>query len=175
DVEKRAGVFSWDKRFDCSSKGVFDSIDGFDLKNEPSEKLIKKEKYQWSKRSLEKLSWSESKSYCEKLSENGTDGWRLPTISELRSLVTNCPDNEPGGKCKVNDLCLDRKKCSDSCTVCSSKKNNFSKLGDTEMLWSSSELEDGNVTVWRIDFKTGEINFDYRSAKNFVRCVAEKP
>lgn len=31
DVEKRAGVFSWDSKFDCSEKGVFETIDRFDF------------------------------------------------------------------------------------------------------------------------------------------------
>ncbi|HQM85427.1 MAG TPA: hypothetical protein PLD55_12180, partial [bacterium] len=29
DVEKRAGVFSWENKFDCTEKSVFEAIDGF--------------------------------------------------------------------------------------------------------------------------------------------------
>jgi len=175
DVEKRAGVFSWDKRFDCSSKGMFDAIDGFNFKNldESVEKTKKQVVYQWSKRSSEKLSWSESKSYCENLKENEYDDWRLPTISELRELVKNCPYTESNGTCKVSDKCLDNKTCSDSyCDGCPYKTNgNYSKQDDVEGLWSVSELEDGSVNAWRIDFSHAEIDHDYRSSKNFVRCV----
>jgi hypothetical protein len=55
-------------------------------------------------RSRENLAWADAKRYCEELRLDG-GGWHLPTIGELRSLVSGCPVNESNGSCRVSDSC----------------------------------------------------------------------
>ena len=43
-------------------------------------------------------------SHCESLELDGT-GWRLPTISELRTLVRDCESLSTWGECQVSSIC----------------------------------------------------------------------
>ena len=61
----------------------------------------------WSNKSSAKMRVKEAMDYCKEFS-NETTEWRLPTISELKTLIQNCT------------------------------KKSCSKLGDREELWSSS-------------------------------------
>lgn len=58
------------------------------------------------------MGYEEAVSYCENLSENGHDDWRLPNIDELRSLIKN-RKTETGGECKVSEEegCLSSERC----------------------------------------------------------------
>ena len=46
----------------------------------------------------------QARRYCRNLSLGG-EGWRLPNITELRSLVRGCPYMEVSGECNVYDEC----------------------------------------------------------------------
>lgn len=97
----------------------------------------------WSKIAPKPMMWNEAKKYCENLNEDGYSDWELPTISELRTLIKNCPLTEAGGECKVTDSCLSYKNCrNNACSGCSGASDGrYSKLGDTGWLWSSSSYE----------------------------------
>ena len=54
--------------------------------------------------------------YCNNLDLGGHLGdWRVPTISELRTLVRNCPPLSPGGSCGVTDTCFSDSCANDNC------------------------------------------------------------
>jgi hypothetical protein len=55
--------------------------------------------------------------YCEDLRLDGHDDWRLPTITELRTMIRGCADDEPDGVCGVTPTCIAVDSCY-GCTAC---------------------------------------------------------
>lgn len=127
----------------------------------------------WSSRSSSEMDWYEAVDYCNNLKERGCSDWRLPTISELRTLIQNCSKTELGGSCGVTDSCLSYAGCrNDACSGCDHNSSGYySKLGDTDWFWSSSTRSDHSNRAWRVDFDRGGVygyGVDYNS---YVRCV----
>ena len=137
---------------------------------------------QWSSRTSKTMNWEAAVSYCENLTEDKHDDWRLPNIDELRSVVKNCPKTETGGECKVSEKgeCLSLEQCGNdrlkgSC-FCDYKKNNggyYSKLGDPDgvWLWSSSVVSDKPDSRWRIGFSSAFVIQNDVGINFHVRCV----
>jgi len=100
---------------------------------------------------------------------------RLPTISEFRTLIQNCPATETGGECKVTDECLSYSDCwTDQCNGCANF-GEYSVFGHTDNFWSSSERSDETVSVWVIDFQYGSIyNYYTDTTKPFSVICVEK-
>lgn len=158
-------------------------------------KAHKKEKtlnYEWSKETPEEVTWDEAKSYCENLDEKNHTDWRLPTISELRTLIKNCPATEPGGKCKVSDNCLTGSCWSNACKECVNKNRIYkncesnwffclidspdtlgkhSVLGHKGWFWSSSQHMGADKVMWFVSFNGGFIAYAPTNPKLKVLCV----
>lgn len=129
----------------------------------------------WSNRSSNKMNWADAVSYCNNLNEGGYTDWRLPTISELRTTIKNCPESQPGGSCRISDSCLAAKCWSENCR-CNHKENNggyYSKLGDDDKvwLWSSSVQSDNPDNARGVFFDVGGIGSNRKSYSTYVRCV----
>lgn len=142
----------------------------------------------WSAISLYEFDWDEAVSYCEQLDELGHYDWRLPTVSELRTLIQNCPDTETYGFCNMTDECLeesvaegDRSKdtfCySDDCSCrylgYNSEKYEdgyYSRLGDNEPLWSSTGTWYSSDAI-SVRFDNAAISSEPKSYSYYVRCV----
>lgn len=130
-------------------------------------KSISKKK--WSSKSSIAMTWKQAVKYCENLKENGSSDWRLPTISELRTLITKCASTETGGACGVTDSCLSQNSCkNDACKGCGDKVRH-NKLGDKGLFWSSS-INSENNNAWYIDFTYASIH-GHSNSEKFVRCV----
>ncbi len=131
--------------------------------------------YVWSNKSTNKISQDQADiEYCPGLSEGEYTDWRLPTISELRTLVQHCPTMEPGGACEVTDLCTGISCWEENCSskYCPSEwKTKYSKLGDTDSLWSSTSKGGAWDTFWYMDFGSPIPVWAHITASMKVRCI----
>lgn len=126
---------------------------------------------QWSNKAAKKMFARDAVDYCENLSENGHNDWRLPTISELRSLIQNCEETETGGSCGVTENCLSQNNCKNkACDGCEDTTIQYSKLGDKSFFWSSSFRPESSNNAWYIDFTYASIH-GHSDSKKSVRCV----
>ncbi len=164
----------YDPAFSCSGEVCTDPAVGLMWQNEDTDR---------------KTGWNESIDYCHDLDMGdgfgGFHGWRLPTISELRSLIRGCPETVTGGECAVADDCLSWGECwDDSCRSCEvfggpGLEGRYwpeGMEGTTTFHWSASETdypEDENA--WHVVFANGSIS---RSGKSGAidcgtRCVRD--
>ncbi|QOG12327.1 DUF1566 domain-containing protein [Arcobacter sp. FWKO B] len=91
-----------------------------------------------------RLSWQESLEYCEKLSFGGFDDWRVPTHTELLTIVEKNKYNPSISNVFTNTI------------------NGF--------YWTSTEVK-GRSAAWYIRFDFGRDGSINMTSKNYVRCV----
>lgn len=119
--------------------------------------------------------WDEVESYCGNLNWSGYNDWRLPTISELRSLITGCDDTQTGGSCQVTDSCLDQSCWNTPCSGCEHEEfsccYSLTLSGCCAVFWSSSEVTNGDDAAWAADFSYGSVNGLTFDSDGRVRCV----
>lgn len=161
---------------ECSPSGAKPCIDS-------ATKLI------WSSATSQNKKWAEAENHCSELEEGGFKNWRMPTISELRTLVRNCQKTATGGLCKVTDECTaSYSSANPQCyniDLCTSTTNaigiercgdqtdgSYSLLGDASVyLWSSSEPDEDHDKAWYIYFKNTNILNQKKTLTGIVRCV----
>jgi hypothetical protein len=138
--------------------------------------------------SADSFTQADADAYCEALELSGHDDWRLPTISELRSLVRGCSFFETGGDCGVTDDCLylacfDEAFSSDECPWGGGPGEDGDYLDPAltestinSMSWSSSVVGGATDTAWVIWFD-GEIGINPQNVADLdlVRCVRSDP
>lgn len=125
--------------------------------------------------------WDEATNYCQSLVRGGHSDWRLPSISELRSLLRGSDDTQTGGSCGVTDDCRSPSCWSASCSGCSGGDGPGngcywpSELnGQCSWYWSSSPVLAHNGNVWFVNFKYGNVGSSYGNYyNNIVRCVRQ--
>ncbi len=124
------------------------------------------------------MSQHNAEKYCKKLSLGGYHDWRLPSISELKTLIVGCQSGTDA--CKVSDSCRSSKCWSDAC-YCNSnggpgeyayywQKGVWEGAGSR--FWSSSKRSDDSF-VWDVNFSNGDVNSDARDKSIDVRCVRD--
>lgn len=124
-------------------------------------------------------SWSRARSYCDRLESAGESEWRLPTISELRSLIRGCSDNVTGGLCGVTDSCLRYSSCHTNCGPCSSMAGpapdgcywDSELRGTCAWYWSSSPDEGDDGLAWGVGFVYGYVGSYSKDGGSHVCCV----
>lgn len=125
----------------------------------------------WSDASSDDMNWADAITYCVDL------GGRLPTISELRTLIQNCPATETGGECGVMDSCLSYEDCFDSCGGCGyDDSGKYSVFGDNHELQSSSERSDYVDSAWYVGFEYGNVGTSTKDSYHGgypARCVRD--
>ena len=137
----------------------------------------------WSKRAEWAYDWIWAGMYCDDLSEGGYTDWRLPNISELRTLIQDCPGTVTGGSCGIVDTgnsstsCLasdgscGNNDCHFSCSYDENNEGKHSKFGDTEWFWSHSTASGDTGNAWLVLFSHGYVSSGDKSGSNYVRCV----
>lgn len=133
----------------------------------------------WQRKHADKnMTHKEAGEYCDALTLGGHDDWRLPTISELRTLIVGCQSGTDA--CKVSDQCLAAKCLSVTCSCQKLKgpgENGFYWQpgvwqGEGKYFWSSSIQGGKNgKRAWDVGFNYGNVyDFD-RTQKADARCV----
>ena len=142
------------------------------------EKLRKIGEFEWSDMADSEMTQKEAVEYCSNLTEGGHNDWRLPSISELRTAVDNCPRMQNDGACDVKDNCLSYDDCFNmEFCFCERKEHNngvYSRLGDDArvVLWSSSEEPDSPYGAWTIAFVDASIeDLNKETRSGYVRCI----
>jgi len=126
----------------------------------------------WTDKVDSAMTWQKAKDYCNNLTACGYSDWHLPTISELRTLIQNCPATQTGGECGVSDSCLSYECWNNACPGCSSDSSGkYSKLGDTGWFWSSSVRSDYSDDAWYVNFDSGDVSSGSKSYNIHGRCV----
>jgi len=140
----------------------------------------------WSEK-ISDTTWGNAKTHCEGLNTSNyggfNSGWHLPTISELRTLIKICTKNAmPGGSCEVRDdesaVCLENTcwtgTAAGNCVKCDKYTDGrYSKLGDTDYLWSSSLMLPAETNyAWTVEFDTGSVRNNHVDTLYYsARCV----
>lgn len=125
--------------------------------------------------------WAEATTYCASLVMDGSTDWRLPTISELRTLVRDCVVSVPGGGCGVTDSCL-ADSCHTGCGVCTDLQGpgpggcywDACVRGDcsASTYWSASTMEAPfDYNAYGVFYESGYVGYGDKSNSNYVRCV----
>jgi uncharacterized protein (TIGR02145 family) len=137
------------------------------------------------------LNWIDANNYCENLNFGAQSDWRLPTISELRSLIRRCSAMMTGGSCGVTDSCLSKESCwNEYCglhgehlywySACIDGGRGFyggvypsEPFNFGSYQWSSSTVPDLDNRAWALSLWGGNISEFDRDRKDImtVRCV----
>ena len=107
--------------------------------------------------------WASAKTHCQNLTYGGYSDWHLPTISELRTLVTPraCSRTHPYGECPITDRDYFQSSYKKGKCHCNKEGWKKSVLGDTGRMWSATQSDNGRV--WYIYFNSGSIYADNKS------------
>ena len=133
--------------------------------------------YIWSRKSSDATSWDNANSFCNGLSDGGFN-WRMPEIYELRTLIKNCSGSQSSNiSCQITDECYESYACLDGCSECSATSSGtYSKLGDSDTLWSASILSSNYA--WVALFSTAYFDYGKQSGNTIspankykVRCI----
>jgi hypothetical protein len=123
--------------------------------------------------------FDDATNYCVTLERGGYTDWRMPTISELRTLVLGCTATESGGSCGVTDDCTETDACQDSsCVGCSGDGPTngcyweAGLVGDCNAYyWSSTVVEQHPSDYWRVSYVAASIDSGGKYSSSCVRCV----
>lgn len=95
-----------------------------------------------------KKDWKGALTFCSQLQLSGHKDWRLPSVKELKKLVSKDPRD--GGI-----------------------KTGFKNLSASGYYWSADAHEDSEEFAWMMNFKRGYEYSNYKSYERHIRCVRD--
>jgi len=101
----------------------------------------------WQRSSVSPRKWSDALSYCQELVLAGRSDWRLPSVTELATLV-DLTRHEPA---------IDTQAFPDTAST---------------GFWTSTTFTSAPHQAWVVNFKGGAIESDDKSSSLAVRCLA---
>ena len=136
----------------------------------------------WQKDNEDMLTWNDAITYCNELNSGGYTDWRLPSISELRSLIRGCPDTMTNGSCGITDSCLFFSCGNNGCNGSNPEGGPGidgsyfppELEGVGWWYWSSSNAkiaDEDSFSAWRINFTDARISVQGYSVAYGARCV----
>ncbi len=111
---------------------------------------------------------------CRYLNESGSNKWRMPTIDEIRSIVTT-DKLKTGGTCGVTTECSEESCFSED--DCTGDDSSQTLLYDYGIMYSGTLYGDRIWNLWAVNVKEGSLNeTDYSiSVSELVqRCVLDE-
>ncbi|MEK7703551.1 MAG: DUF4215 domain-containing protein [Myxococcota bacterium] len=123
-----------------------------------------------------------AQTYCAALASTSGKAWRVPQISDLRSLVRSCATSALGGACPIDDV-SDSGDSVPSCNGCVTNAGPGvggcywpSEMGAcADNLWSASVITDQTTYVWVVRFSDALIAPASTTYDNDARCVRDGP
>jgi len=108
--------------------------------------------------------WLAADDHCRNLTWGGYADWRLPSISELRSLIRGCANTMTDGLCGVTDACLEAA-CLGLCWSCAAWGGPgpyglywpAQLTGDCCFYWSSGAVAGADNLAYIVYYRTGQI------------------
>ena len=176
-AEKESTIEGWEKYLKNYPKGECSFDAKVEIQKLETDKTIKAERrmkgeLDWSKKSVDQMNWKEAVNYCQNLTEDNHNDWRLPNIDELRTLIQNHSGTQTGGTCKISEKAGKLSSKDWVSSDCDGRNgSNFSKFGDTDYMWSSSARSNDSRYKWRIGFNNGKVFNNAHKQKFYVRCV----
>lgn len=118
------------------------------------------------------LIWSSKvEESCANLTEGGFNDWREPDLSEIRTLIRNCPSTITGGDCNLTTSCAYRNDACDGCNYDDNGKYNL--FGDSGIFVSTTVHDGWAEHYLYVDFDYAAL-YDYGTYPNksrLHRCV----
>ena len=146
----------------------------------------------WQRGNQSEKTAADATTFCNDATIDTFHDWRLPTISELRSIVDGCDGvgtgfdtftGDDATTCGVIDACLDST-CSDAnCDGCVNSGGAgvdglyftpelWTYTGDTAgRFWSSSTVPNQADSIWFVRFSNASVAYNWIGSEYFVRCV----
>jgi hypothetical protein len=127
--------------------------------------------------SIPSAKWQAAIDACGASRLCGQSDWRLPTITELRSLIDGCPGTEAADSCVTercaSTSCVDNMECL-GCANDAGPQEGFycvPGLRDLGIAWSSTTITDIPANAWLVHFRTGGFIGVSKEVEYSVRCV----
>ena len=133
----------------------------------------------WQRDVESDMIWEDSITYCQNLVLSGFENWRVPNISELRSLIRGCEGTEIDGDCAVTVECLGEGCMNNACYGCPEIDGPADNgafwppelYGDPGYYWTSNTVSYEPGYAWFVDFESGSLTGIGILAKQYIRCV----